>query len=133
MDKKIIGLGILALVLIVFFLLIFNSNSGSSKNSEIDYSGKSWLKISVWGDDGYTVRKTDKHLYIHVGIASYNPSKVGSCPYAEVEVKGCGVDYWGYTDENGNLIIPVRYSSAGELVIKCKYENYEKSLIINVE
>ncbi len=133
MDKKIIGLGVLALALIICILLIFNSDNGSSKNSKTDYSDKTWLKINVWGDDGYSVKKTDKHLYIHVGVASYDPSKVKSCPYAEVEVKGCGVDYIGYTDKNGNLIIPVKYSSAGELVIKCKYENYEKSITVKVK
>ena len=91
------------------------------------------VKIVVWGDDGYTVKKTDKNLYIHVGIASYDPSKIGTCPYAEVEIKGCGVDYKGYTDDKGFLTIPVHYTEKGTLTITARCKNYERTITVHVD
>jgi hypothetical protein len=132
MGKKVLIMGISTIILIAIFLLFFNPENGT-KNLKINYDDKTWLKITVWGDDGYTVKKTDKKLYIHVGIVSYDPSKTGKCPYAEVEVNGCGVNYKGKTDEGGDLCIPVEYSNSGELTIKCKYKNYENSIIVSVE
>jgi hypothetical protein len=131
MDKKaIIGAGIF--IIIIVGVLIITLSHSSSKDNELNYSNKTWLKIAVWGDDGYTVKKTDKHLYIHVEISSYDPSKIRGCPYAEVEVEGCGVYYKGNTDKNGNLYIPVNYSDAGKLTIRCKYQEYEKNITIKV-
>ena len=131
MDRKILIIGVVAILIVAIFLVFFNSENSS--NPKLDYDDKTWLKILAHGDDGYTVKMDDKKLYVHVGISSYNPSKVGKCPYAEIRVFGCGVDYIGYTDEKGFVEIPVHYTEAGDLMISCKYENYEKTVNVKIE
>ncbi|EHP83047.1 hypothetical protein [Methanotorris formicicus] len=53
MGKKVLIIGISAVILISIFLLF-------STKTQVNYDDKTWLKITVWGDDGYTVKKTDR-------------------------------------------------------------------------
>jgi hypothetical protein len=134
MDKKVlVGVGVVAMVSIIAIFSIFFNSENSGNNPNLNYDDKTWLKIVVCGDDGYTVKLNDKKLYVHVGIASYDPSKIGNCPYAEIRIFGCGVDYTIYTDEGGFAEIPVHYTETGTLTISCKYADYENSVKILVE
>ena len=134
MDKKIlIGIGIVAIISIIAIFSIFFNSENSGNNPNLNYDDKTWLKITAHGDDGYTVKLNDKKLYIHAGIASYDPSKIGKCPYAKIRIVGCGMDYTEYTDKGGFTEIPVYYTETGTLTISCKYEDYEKTVKILVE
>ncbi|AHF80802.1 hypothetical protein [Thermococcus paralvinellae] len=136
MSKKVlIGVGILTIISIAIFLSFFNETSdiGSKNNPKTNYDDTTWLEIIVQGESGEGVKLTDKKLNILVGISSYDPSKIGKCPYAEIEIKGCGVDYRGHTDENGYAAIPVNFTQKGILTITVKCDRYEKTIKVRVE
>ena len=134
MDKKVlIGVGVVVMVSIIAIFSIFFNSENSGGNSHLSYDDKTWLKIVAHGDDGYTVKLNDKKLYVHAGIASYDPSKIGKCSYAKIRIFGCGMDYTTYTDKDGFAEIPVHYTETGTLTISCKYKNYENTVNIMVE
>jgi hypothetical protein len=110
-----------------------NGKDNTNKDNEGSYDDV-WLKIVAFGNNGESsIKRTDTQLIIHVGIASYNPSKIGKAPYAKIEIHGCGVDYVGNADENGFLKIPVKYNSSGKLIIKATYDTLTTTKEFKVE
>jgi hypothetical protein len=135
MDRKVLVFFGAVIVLIAsagaFMLINKDDNDNTTDNK---YDGI-WLKIVAFGnsDDESILRSTDTQLIIHVGLASYTPSKIGKAPNANVEVHGCGVDYVGIANENGYLAIPVKYEGSGTLVITATYDTLSATETFKVQ
>lgn len=140
MYKKImVIIGILTVVIASIFIFYNggdteqNNDKQSNDHDATNYDDSVWLKVAVQGENGDKITINDKKLHILVGLASYDPSKIGSCAYAEVHVQGCGVNSVGSTDDGGFATIPVYFTEKGTLTITCKYGNYEETITTQVE
>ncbi|ABR55829.1 hypothetical protein [Methanococcus aeolicus] len=136
MDKKlIIGVGVLIIIPIAIFLYFNGADANTEPNTSPDtnYDDSVRLNLIVQGETGDSIKLNDKKIHIMAGLASYDPSKIGSCPYANIKIDGCGVNYEGATDDGGFATIPVYFAEKGTLTITCKYKNYEKTIYLRVE
>ena len=141
MYKKILAIIGIIMAVIASIFILYNNETDAEKNNDklpnnndaTNYDDSVWLKVAVQGENGDKITINDKKLHILVGLASYDPSKIGSCPYAEISVQGCGVSYVGNTDDGGFATIPVHFTEKGTLTIACKYKNYEKTITTQVE